>query len=102
MSASGNSDREPATDQRPDLAQRASQAFESAKSAVAGADLDHLRRQASDAATSLYKDGREFISSNPELTKATEDLRDSIRKNPLAAIGVAFTAGLLLALLTRG
>jgi ElaB/YqjD/DUF883 family membrane-anchored ribosome-binding protein len=36
------------------------------------------------------------------LSQATEHLSAAIRKNPLAAVGIAFSAGLLLALLTRG
>jgi ElaB/YqjD/DUF883 family membrane-anchored ribosome-binding protein len=36
------------------------------------------------------------------LSQATEQLSAAIRNNPLAAVGIAFSAGLLLALLTRG
>ena len=43
-----------------------------------------------------------FFANNEDLSKAKDQFSDSIRKNPLAAVGIAFTAGLLLALLTRG
>ena len=89
-------------DARSEIAGRAQQAFDTAREYVAGADFDQLRTKATDAATSLYREGRDRLANNPDLAKATDDLRGSIRDNPLAAIGIAFTAGLLIALLTRG
>jgi ElaB/YqjD/DUF883 family membrane-anchored ribosome-binding protein len=83
-------------------ARRAQHAIDAAKGFVQGSDLDQLRTKAGDAATALYKSGRDLISSTPEFDKATDELRESIRRNPLAAVGIAFTAGLLVALLTRG
>lgn len=83
-------------------AKRAQHAIDSAKELAAGADLDQLKSKAADAASALYQGGRELLSNSDELSKATEQLSASIRKNPLAAVGIAFTAGLLLALLTRG
>ena len=81
---------------------RVHQAFDAARDFVAGADFDELRTRATGAASALYEEGRDFLANNPEVARAKEELRDSIRKNPLAAIGIAFTAGLLVALLTRG
>jgi ElaB/YqjD/DUF883 family membrane-anchored ribosome-binding protein len=83
-------------------AKHAQQAMESAKELVSGADLDQLRAKATDAAAGLYRGGRDLLSNPDELSKAKDQLAESIRKNPLAAVGIAFTAGLLLALLTRG
>ncbi len=83
-------------------AKRAQQAMDSAKEFVGGADLDQLRTKAADAASTLYREGRERLANNEELARARDSLSNSIRKNPLAAVGIAFTAGLLLALLTRG
>jgi ElaB/YqjD/DUF883 family membrane-anchored ribosome-binding protein len=83
-------------------AKQAQRAMDSAKELVAGTDLDELRSKAADATSALYRQGRDLISNSDELAKAKEQLSDSIRKNPLAAVGIAFTAGLLLALLTRG
>ncbi len=83
-------------------ADQAQKAFESAKEFVAGADFDGLRSKASDTASSLLKEGREFLANSDELNKAADQLAASIRKNPLAAVGIAFTAGIVLALLTRG
>ena len=83
-------------------AKRAQHAIDGARELAAGADLDQLKSKASDAASALYQGGRDLLSNSDELSKARDELSDSIRKNPLAAVGIAFTAGLLLALLTRG
>lgn len=82
-------------------ARHAQHAMDSAKGMVAGADLDQLRSKAADAASAVYREGRELLASD-EVAKAKDQLSELIRKNPLAAIGIAFTAGLLIALLTRG
>jgi ElaB/YqjD/DUF883 family membrane-anchored ribosome-binding protein len=82
-------------------ARHAQHAMDSAKGMVAGADLDQLRSKAADAASAVYREGRELLASD-EVAKAKDQLSESIRKNPLAAVGIAFTAGLLIALLTRG
>ncbi|HKN30285.1 MAG TPA: hypothetical protein VJY34_21365 [Roseiarcus sp.] len=84
------------------LSAAAKHALDGAKGLVAGADLDQMRTKAADAASTLYREGRELLANNEELAKARDQLSESIRKNPLAAVGIAFTAGLLLALLTRG
>lgn len=101
---SSNDDADPAAPHEPrsGAAKRAQDALGAARDLVAGADLDQLRKKATDAATAVYQEGRNFVSNSLDLAKAKDDLRGSIRKNPLAAIGIAFTAGLLLALLTRG
>jgi hypothetical protein len=83
-------------------AKKATQGLEAAKGALAGADLDELGSKAAAAASTLYRQGRDLLSNSEELTQAKEDLSGAIRKNPLAAVGIAFTAGLLIALLTRG
>ncbi len=80
----------------------AKHAIDSAKEFVAGTDLDQLRTKAADAASALYQEGRDLLANSEELAKAKDHLSESIRKNPLAAVGIAFTAGILLALLTRG
>ena len=83
-------------------AKSAQYAVNSAKEFVAGTDFEQLRAKAADTASTLYAQGRDMLSNSDELAKAREQLTDSIRKNPLAAVGIAFTAGLVLALLTRG
>jgi ElaB/YqjD/DUF883 family membrane-anchored ribosome-binding protein len=83
-------------------AKQAQRAMDSAKGLVAGANLDELGAKAADTASSLYRGGRDLISNSDELAQAKTQLSDAIRTNPLAAVGVAFTAGLVLALLTRG
>jgi ElaB/YqjD/DUF883 family membrane-anchored ribosome-binding protein len=54
------------------------------------------------AAETLYREGREFLAQNEEVTKATGELREAIRRNPLAAVGAAFALGVVFSLLTRG
>ena len=83
-------------------ARHAQQAVESAKGLAAQAHLDEVGAKAAAAASNLYREGRERLPSNDELSQAAEQLSGAIRKNPLAAIGIAFSAGLLLALLARG
>jgi hypothetical protein len=81
---------------------RVQQTIGAAKDAVANADLDQIRAKAGETATALYRQGRDVLANAPDFDTAKDELRESIRKNPLAAIGIAFTAGLLVALITRG
>jgi ElaB/YqjD/DUF883 family membrane-anchored ribosome-binding protein len=83
-------------------AKRAQHALENARDMVAQAHLDEVGAKAAAAASNLYREGRDRLASNEDLSQATEQLSAAIRKNPLAAVGIAFSAGLLLALLTRG
>jgi ElaB/YqjD/DUF883 family membrane-anchored ribosome-binding protein len=83
-------------------AKRAQQALDSAKGIVSGAHLDEAGKKASTTASNLYKEGLELLAGNEDLSQATEHLSAAIRKNPFAAVGIAFSAGLLLAFLTRG
>lgn len=84
------------------VAKHAQHALDGGKEMVAGADFGELRTKAAEAASALYREGREFLASNEELAKVKDQLSHTVRKNPLAAVSVAFTAGVLLALLTRG
>ena len=83
-------------------AKRAQHALENAKDIVGQAHLDDVGAKAAAAASNLYRESRDRLAGNEELAQATEQLSAAIRKNPLAAVGVAFSAGLLLALLVRG
>jgi ElaB/YqjD/DUF883 family membrane-anchored ribosome-binding protein len=83
-------------------ARHAQQAVESAKGIVSQAHLDEVGARAATAASNLYREGRDRLAGNEELSQAAEQLSGAIRKNPLAAVGIAFSAGLLLALLARG
>jgi ElaB/YqjD/DUF883 family membrane-anchored ribosome-binding protein len=83
-------------------AKTAQQALESAKGIVSQAHLDEVGARAAAAASDLYQQGRDRLASSEELSQAADQLSAAIRKNPLAAVGIAFSAGLLLALLTRG
>jgi ElaB/YqjD/DUF883 family membrane-anchored ribosome-binding protein len=83
-------------------AKHAQQAMDSAKGLVAGVNLDEVGARAAETASNLYRGGRELLAGNEDLSKAADNVSAAIRKNPLAAVGIAFSAGLLLALLTRG
>lgn len=83
-------------------ARHAQQAVESAKGIASQVHLDEVGRKAAAAASNLYQAGRDHLPGNGDLTEAAEQLSGAIRKNPLAAVGIAFSAGLLLALLARG
>jgi hypothetical protein len=83
-------------------AKHAQHALDGVKEMVAGVDFDELRTKTAEVASALYREGRERLANNEELAKAKDQLSQSIRKNPLAAVSVAFAAGVLLALLTRG
>jgi len=80
----------------------AQQALDSAKGIVSQTHLDEVGAKAASAASNLYREGRDRLAGSEELTQAAEQLSGAIRKNPLAAVGIAFSAGLLLALLARG
>jgi ElaB/YqjD/DUF883 family membrane-anchored ribosome-binding protein len=84
------------------VAKHAQQAVDGAKGLVAGANLDEVGARAAETASNLYRGGRELLAGNEDLSKAADNLSAAVRKNPLAAVGIAFSAGLLLALLTRG
>ena len=84
------------------VAKHAQQAMDSAKGLVAGANLDEVGARAAETASNLYRGGRELLAGNEDLAKAAENVSAAVRKNPLAAVGIAFSAGLLLALVTRG
>jgi ElaB/YqjD/DUF883 family membrane-anchored ribosome-binding protein len=84
------------------VAKHAHEAMESAKGLVAGANLDEVGARAAETASNLYRGGRELITGNEDLARAADNLGAAIRKNPLAAVGIAFSAGLVLALLVRG
>jgi ElaB/YqjD/DUF883 family membrane-anchored ribosome-binding protein len=83
-------------------AKHAQRAMDSAKGFAAGANLDDVSARAAETASNLYRGGRELLAGNEDLAKAADNLSAAVRKNPLAAVGVAFSAGLLLALLARG
>jgi ElaB/YqjD/DUF883 family membrane-anchored ribosome-binding protein len=79
----------------------AQQALESAKGIASQAHLDDVGARAAAAASDLYQQGRDRLANSEELSRAADQLSAAIRKIPLAAVGIAFSAGLVLALLTR-
>jgi ElaB/YqjD/DUF883 family membrane-anchored ribosome-binding protein len=80
----------------------AQQALDTARGYASQTHLDDAAARAAAAASDLYQQGRDRLANSEELSQAAEQLSGAIRKNPLAAIGIAFSAGLLLALLARG
>jgi ElaB/YqjD/DUF883 family membrane-anchored ribosome-binding protein len=84
------------------VAKHAQRAVDSAKDFVSGANLDDVRAQGAETASNLYRGGRDLIASNDDLAKAADNVSAAVRKNPIAAVGIAFSAGVLIALLTRG
>jgi hypothetical protein len=67
-----------------------------------GGPAAELGAKAVHAAETLYREGREFLAQNEEVTKAAGELREAIKRNPLAAVGAAFALGVVFSLLTRG
>jgi ElaB/YqjD/DUF883 family membrane-anchored ribosome-binding protein len=102
LSAAQNRAAQQGSDTASSVAKHAKRAMDSGKDFVAGANLDDVQAQAAETASSLYRGGRDLIAGNDDLSKAADNLSAAVRKNPLAAVGIAFSAGLLLALLTRG
>ena len=104
-----NPERTPQSEALAAAIKRAEAAIEHIKELAQGADLDRLRAdldqlrsRLAEAASTLFREGRERLASNENLTRASEEASSAIRRNPLAAVGIAFLAGLLLALIARG
>ena len=77
------------------VAKHAQKAIDSAKDFVAGAKLDDVGARAAETASNLYRGGRELLAGNDGSVQGGRQSSAAVRKNPLAAVGVAFTAGLL-------
>ncbi len=81
---------------------RAEAALDQLKQALGEEELEDLGAKASAAAKALYREGQELLAQSEPLARAKTELTESVRRNPLAAVGLAFAAGLLVALFTRG
>ncbi len=66
--------------------------------AKAGPALDRARSAASDAQSTLYAKYDDFMAMEEEWA---ESARDQIRAHPLAVVGIALAAGLLIGRLSR-
>ena len=66
--------------------------------AKAGPALDRARSAATDAQSTLYAKYDDFMAMEEEWA---ESARDQIRAHPLAVVGVALVAGLLIGRLSR-
>jgi hypothetical protein len=80
---------------------RAEGSLATLRKSLAEGDLEELGERAATVASTLYREGQEFIARNQNLDEARSQLRGSIRRSPLAAIGVAFVTGILLAMMSR-
>ena len=92
--APGSSDRQIGT--------AAKHAIDYVKESSSAGRIEELGTQAVSAAAVLYREGRLFLATNKEVVQAKAELSEAIRRNPLAAVGVAFTTGIILSLITRG
>jgi len=66
--------------------------------AKAGPALDRARSAATDAQSTLYAKYDDFMAMEEEWA---ESARDQIRAHPLAVVGIALAAGLLIGRLSR-
>jgi len=81
---------------------RAEKALEALKQALAGGKLEDVGTQAAAAASTLYREAEDLLAHSEALDQARTEVTRAVRRNPLAALGIAFGAGVLVALLTRG
>ena len=81
---------------------RAEQTLAELKAALDKGDVGEMGDKVAAAAATLMREGEQLIEQNEVMKGARQELTGAIRKNPLASVGIAFGAGLLLALLTRG
>ncbi len=73
-----------------------------ALSAEQGERLNRLREKAGDAATSVRQAGSAALdAAGKHLQQSQESLSKQIAGNPLASVGVAFAAGIMIAGLMR-
>jgi hypothetical protein len=68
------------------------------KEGIVAGQIDELRTDTLSTAATLYREANTFLGNNEEVSRATAELRGSIRRNPLAAVGTATIAGFVLAL----
>ena len=81
---------------------RAKEALAALKAALRSGQTGEMAEQVSATAAELLREGEEFIENNETLKTARKDLAGAVQRNPLGAVAIAFGAGLLVALLTRG
>jgi len=82
--------------------QRAELALDNIKQALKSGSAGDVGAKAAAAASTLLSESEALVANSDALNRANAQLSGAVRRNPLAALGVAFGAGLLLALLTRG
>ena len=67
-----------------------------------GHPIEELATTAAAAAQTIYREGRDFLAQNEEVSRAAGELSRAVRRNPLTAVGMAFAAGLVVARLMKG
>jgi len=101
MGTSGKMNPDQATDRAHSTVDRVAQGAHDTVdrlAAKAGPVLDRARTAASDAQATLYTKYDDFMAMEEEWA---ESARDQIRAHPLAIVGVAVLAGLLIGKLSR-
>jgi regulator of protease activity HflC (stomatin/prohibitin superfamily) len=81
---------------------RAEIALEAIKNALKEDSLEDLGAKAAAAASTLLGEAEALAAESETLARAKTELSGAVRRNPIGSLAVAFGAGLLLALLTRG
>jgi hypothetical protein len=81
---------------------RAEIALDNIKRSLKEDDLADLGAKVAAAASTLFNEGEALIAQSDALQRAKAEVGGAVRRNPLAALGIAFGAGLLIALLTKG
>jgi hypothetical protein len=78
---------------------RAEIALENVKQSL---NEDRLEDFGAKAAATLLGEAEALVAQSEALTRVQAEVSGAVRRNPVGALAVAFGAGLLLALLTRG
>jgi ElaB/YqjD/DUF883 family membrane-anchored ribosome-binding protein len=101
MTKAPSSPEDPAAASLAAAVRRAEESLAELKAALDEGEGGEISHKVAAAAAALVREGEHLIEQNEVLKGARQEVTGTIRKNPLAAVGVAFGAGLLLALLAR-
>lgn len=82
--------------------ERAEAALATLRQALQKGEIGEVGEKVASVATALTEEAEQLIEQNAALSRARKDITGAIRRHPLAAVGAAFGAGLLVALLVRG
>jgi hypothetical protein len=97
-----DADPDPATTSITAAVRNAEEALASLKRALKKGAIGEVGEEVAAAAAKLAREAEHLIADNQALQSAQTEFTGAIRRNPLASVGAAFLAGLLLARMTRG